>query len=156
MNEAQEVAEVVVRPGVPSDHSFVLATWLRSFRHGSPFARRLIDAVYYANHHPLATAVLARSQLLVAALPDDPNVIIGYLLVEDLDGTPTIHFAYTKKEFRRMRVLTQLLAESPFPSDLAGVEISHPTFDWLEHLAPKFPRSRLNPYTTFWSVNAAA
>jgi hypothetical protein len=144
-SDAQDVAPITIRPASSRDEAFILATWLRSFRHGSMFARRLTNDVFFTNHHPIATSILARSETLVAHLDDDPNVILGYLVTEG----QVLHFAYVKKEFRRMRVLTQLLDESHFPADLDGVEVSHPTFDWLEFMAPKFPGSRSNPY--LWS-----
>lgn len=144
--DAQEIAQVTVRSGLPADHSFILATWLRSYRHGSHHALRLTDGVFFANHHPIVEAIVARADVLVAGLQDDPGVIIGYLVAE---GRNCLHFAYTKKEFRRMRVFSQLLEECHLPSDLKGVDVSHATFNWLEFLAPKFPQSRANPYR--WS-----
>jgi hypothetical protein len=141
-SEAQDIATVVIRPASSSDEAFIMATWLRSFRHGSMFARRLTNDVFFTNHHPIVTDILARSDTLVAHLEADPDVIIGYLVTEG----QTLHFAYVKKLFRRMRVLTQLLDESHFPADMDGVEVSHATFDWLEFMAPKFPGSRSNPY----------
>jgi hypothetical protein len=146
--DTQEVAPLSIRPGCGADHSFILATWLRSFRHGSPFARRLVDAVFYANHHPLVESLVARSTVSVATLEDDPNVILGYLVTEKQGPQHVLHFAYVKKEFRRMRVLTQLLEESALPAELKGVDVSHPTFDWLEFIQPRFPLSRSNPYRT--------
>jgi hypothetical protein len=149
--DAQEVAPLTIRVGTGRDEAFILATWLRSFRHGSMFARRLTNDVFFTNHHPIVTDILARSSTLVATLEDDPDVILGYLVTEHTDPRPILHFAYVKKEFRRMRVLTQLLDESNLPADLDNVEISHPTFDWLEFLAPRFPGSRSNPYR-IWST----
>ena len=147
--DAQEIAPVTVRPGTSQDEAFILATWLRSFRHGSMFARRLTNDVFFSNHHPIVTDILARAEIQMAVLEDDPGVIIGYLVTERQKDTWVLHFAYTKKDFRRMRVLSQLLEESHLPADLDGVEVSHATFDWLEFMAPKFPGSRSNPYR--WS-----
>lgn len=124
MNDAQEIAQVAIRPGTARDHSFIMATWLNSFRHRSPFAFRLRDVEFFPFHHPIAEAILLRATVSVAALEDDPNVIIGYLITEHGPGWHRLHFAYTKKEFRRMRVLTQLLEESHLPADLRGVEAS--------------------------------
>lgn len=152
--DLQEVATVSIRPGSGADHAFILATWLRSFRHNSPMTRRITDAVFFKHHHPIVTDIVARSTVLVAALEDDPNVILGYLVTERQPGAHVLHFAYTKKEFRRMRVFSQLLEESDLPAELAGVDVSHPTFDWLEFLAPKYARTRVNPY--LWSNHGPA
>lgn len=151
MNDGQEVAPIAIRTGTGADHAFILATWLRAFRHGSPFARRLTNDVFFTNHHPLVEALVARSTVLVATLEDDPNVILGYLVTEKQGPVHVLHFAYVKKEFRRMRVFSQLLEEAPLGETF---EVSHPTFDWLEFMAPRFPASRSNPYR--WSLNAAA
>jgi hypothetical protein len=142
--DAQEVAPVTIRAYDPTrDEAFILATWLRSYRHGSMFARRITNDVFFPNHHPIVCALLKRGDTLVAHLDDDPNVILGYLSTE---GRDALHFAYVKREFRRMRVFSQLLEESHLPSDLDGVDVSHATFDWLDFMAPKFPGSRSNPY----------
>jgi hypothetical protein len=144
--DLQEVAPVTVRKGTPRDEAFILATWLRSYKHGSMFARRITNDVFFTNHHPIVTDIVNRSDVLVAALEDDPGVILGYLVTEKQGPLRELHFAYVKKEFRRMRVLSQLLEESCLPADLEGVEVSHATFDWLDFMAPKFPGSRSNPY----------
>jgi len=144
--DAQEIAPVTVRDALPEDDAFIFGTWLRSYRHGSLFARRLTNDVFFANHHPIVADILKRGTVQVATLEDDPGVIIGYLVTEKQADAWVLHFAYVKRDFRRMRVLSQLLEESHLPGDLDGVDVSHPTFDWLEFMAPKFPGSRSNPY----------
>jgi hypothetical protein len=140
--DRQDIAEVVVRPMVETDRSFVLATWLNSYRHGAPATRKLSTDLYYRHHHPLAEAALTRSTVSVACLPDTPNVILGYLIVEG----PVIHFAYVKQAFRRMRVLSQLLDDSTLPPDLADVAVTHGTHNFFDWLHAKYPACVFNPY----------
>jgi len=141
--DRQDIAEVVVRPMVEGDRAFVLATWLNSYRHGAPATRKLSTDLFYRHHHPLAEAALTRATVSVAVLPDTPDVILGYLVAE---GRSTVHFAYVKKAFRRMRVLTQLLEESTLPTDLDGVAVTHGTFDFFDWAQARYPRAIFNPY----------
>lgn len=97
-----------MRTGTSEDFSFVFATWLRSYKHSSHFAKRIPDRTFYVRHHAVIERILARgAELLVACPADAPETILGYLVREGA----TLHFLYVKGPFRRMGVAKALVGE---------------------------------------------
>lgn len=135
-----------------TDLPLIISTWLKSYRTG-PFARRITDDVYYDHHKRIVPMLLGRAQTLVACDPDDSYEIFGYLTCEVLRGNPVLHYAYTKNRWRRLGIMTALIAASPLPPDLAGVHVSHAGPDWFDGpkdrrgLESRFPNARYNPYS---------
>lgn len=100
-------------------HPLVFATLLKSFFHGSHWAKSIPREVFFARHHAVVERLLEQSSLRVAHVPDDPTVILGYALV----APPTVHYVYVKPSFRRYGIARALL------DDLARFrEYSHATF----------------------------
>lgn len=128
--------EFSTRAGLPEDLSFVYATWLRSYRHSSAFAKKITDRVFYLAHHAAIERILARGATVLVCTPaDSPEVILGYAVTE---GT-TLHFVYVKKPFRRLGIASGLLAgEGPSM-------FSHWTDDW-DRIRDLWPHAEYNPY----------
>lgn len=117
-------AAIQTRPGASEDLSFVFATWLRSYR-DSPFARRVRKDTFTNRHHALIEALLDRGAVIDVATPaDDPGTILGYLVRETRDGRSLLHYAYTKRPFRRLGVFSRLASDH-----LSGCAVSHLTGD---------------------------
>ena len=137
-----------IRPSEQSDYSFLIAAWLNNYRRESYFAARITDKVFFHHHHDIVERLLARSRVLVACVPDDPNEIIGYIVWEP----GILHWTYVKKAFRKLGVGAALLKATDLPDDLAGVSITHPTKLWFttkqngNGLEAKFPAAIHNPY----------
>jgi hypothetical protein len=144
----------VIREGRLDDRGFVLSTWLKGYRYGSSFGRRIRNGIFFRNHHALAEEALSRSVVLVATLEDDPNVIVGYVVVEP--GEPsTIHWLHVKEPFRRNCVAVTLLGATGLPPDLKGVEYSHASDDAFGFLQRRFPEATYNPYRFFRPSDSA-
>ncbi len=156
-----EAAACLVRPAEPADLAFISETWAEGFRRGSAWAHRLTNRVYFSHHAPVIAALLSRSAVLVAADPQDPAVIYGYVVfeVESPEG-PALHWCYVKKAWRRLGVATRLVeaaVAAGLPAGLVGVNITHPTYPWFavrnrsggvdrHGIEEKFPRAVNNPY----------
>ena len=100
----------------PSDLSFIYATWLRQIVMGYCVGLEpsTSSRAVYHRHKRIIDGILSRSATLVATLPDDSDVILGYLVVEKLadpDARPVIHWAYTKGPWRGMGVARLLFGE---------------------------------------------
>lgn len=140
-------SQLLIRALRPDDLNFVLATWLRAYRY-SWFAYNLRGPLYYAGQERLIRDILARPDTvaLVAALDDDPDAVLGYLVA----SPGCIHFAYTKGAWRQMGIQTQLVLATGLFVSLDGVEVSHPTDrpdgDWSKWISTKYPRLVRNPY----------
>lgn len=154
--------QFVVRPADPDDVQFVVGTWIEGYRHGSPWAHRLTDAVFFQHHQPVIASILERAFVIVACDAADPRVIYGDVVYEPITPEgPALHWVYVKKAFRRLGVARALLASTGLPFDLAGVNVTHPTYVWFATrrlrdgsvttpgragLEEMFPRAIHNPY----------
>ncbi len=133
MGHPAEVAEfpALVRLAEPSDVPLVSESWLEAYRNDSPWAHRLTDRVFFAHHQPVVAALLSRSCALVACDPEDPRVVYGAVVWEPAtEEGPALHWVYVRKALRRLGVARRLLAETGLPADLAGVNVTHPTYAW--------------------------
>jgi GNAT superfamily N-acetyltransferase len=129
--------QFVVRTGNEEDWNFVYATWLRSFKRSSYFAKHIQDALFFENHHKIVEAILRRGALVRVATPaEDPATILGYLVGEG----EVVHFIYVKKSFRGFGVARSLLSQTSHDS-----QFSHWTYD-ADYLLKKYPKAVYNPY----------
>ena len=137
-------SRVVVREGRQEDLPFVFATWLRNYYAGSLFAKRIPKNVFFKSHHQILERLMQRgAKALVAALPEDPDTIIGYVVFET--KPEVIHFAYVKGPFRRMGIGRELLAKTGLAVEKREVACSHWTFT-LDELSQRIPKLQYNPY----------
>jgi len=106
--------ELCVRAASDADLAFIHATWKRQIiRCGVRPRSELSERELYTKATHVVNALLHRSATLIACLPDDPSVILGYLVVE-LSSTvdkPIIHFCYTKGPWRGMGVMRLLFKD---------------------------------------------
>jgi GNAT superfamily N-acetyltransferase len=128
-----------LRPGGPDDLPFVFATWLRSYKRSSSFARRVPNDVFYKFHHQAIERILVRTsaQLRIAHAPDAPGVILGYAVTEP----GVVHFVYVKGDFRRFGIGSALLAHV----DVNACVFTHWTEGW-DLLLKRWPQAQYNPY----------
>lgn len=90
------------------DRHYVLSSWLRSYAGRAREARDYasIDA-FYADYAPVVRALLARSQVIVASLKENPDVIVGWAAVED----DALHYVLVKPRWRRLGVARWMLTD---------------------------------------------
>jgi hypothetical protein len=99
--KAGEIA--VLRPGEPSDHPFIVDSWLQSYR-GQSIAR---DAGHRYMHDMkwLVRAWLARCAVIVACDPEAPGAIWGWAVTTG----DMVLYAYVRMEFRRQGIAKMML-----------------------------------------------
>lgn len=138
-------AEVEIRLAYVEDIPFIFATWLRSYRHSSNFARKISNDIFYKRHHMVIDLILKRtgSTVLVAHPIGEPDVILGYLVSEtqNIDALPVVHYTYVKRSFRQMGIAKALwkgLEDTP-------VIATHYTVD-MDWLSKKHPKIMYDPY----------
>lgn len=144
-----------IRAATQADRPLIFATWLRAYRHGSHFPRRIPDAVFFEEHHSVIEELLERSDVRVAFPSGEPEVILGWSVVEvlepkaDGEAAPVaVHFVYVKPAFRRAGVARSLLAHVD-RLEQAGSPVlySHETFPLkLDRIAAHVDRWTFNPY----------
>lgn len=85
-----------------TDAPFVFSSWMRWARQLSPCLRHLPNRVFWSDRHGYRAhveALLAKSRVLVACDPEQPEVIFGYAVGDP--ATRTLHFVYVDRPMRR-------------------------------------------------------
>ncbi len=144
--------KVTIRLGTISDRPFVLASWLRGYRYGSSYGRAQRNWLFFPTHHAVADEILDRgaTHLLVAHVPNDPSVIVGFLVHE---GQTVLHWVHVKENFRRYGIARALIEAAGLPRDLKGVELSHVSDDWFDIRKTKCPESVYLHARQFWAAD---
>lgn len=106
--------DVTIRAANTDDISFLMNSWLKSYRYGSWFTKRIRDSVYFKYHHQIVTGILSRGScnVIVAVDPTDTYFILGYLVSEKFEDKNIIHYAYVKDTFRGKGVGRKLIEAS--------------------------------------------
>jgi len=96
----------------PDDIPFIYSSWLRSFKHSSALGKSMRSSVFFENYREIIDHILAsqHSHVAIACLPDDPNVILGYLVYEIVSTREYIfHYCFVKESFRRLGIASALI-----------------------------------------------
>lgn len=93
---------LVIRPQTDDDFAFIISSWLKSYRDGSPYMRSIAN--FYAIHQgPIATAIRAEP-VWMAVDPSDTTQLFGFWCGDAVN----CYFAYVKQFYRKQDVLTRL------------------------------------------------
>lgn len=105
--------DVLIRPATLEDRSFVIDSWLRSYRN-SEFGRRIPDDAYGSRygHAGFVEDVVGAGWVVVAALPSDPSFIYAFAV---WDAADRLHYVYTKKDYRHGGLAKQLMGARVVP-----------------------------------------
>jgi GNAT superfamily N-acetyltransferase len=99
---------VTLREMVDADRNYVLSSWIRSYAGKSREARDYTDRGAFArDYSPVVQALVARSRVLIAALTEEPDIIVGWAAVEG----ETLHYVLVKPRWRQLGVARWLLAD---------------------------------------------
>lgn len=128
-----------LRAAEPGDRSYVLDTWLSSYRR-SPWAEQLPEWAYWSKygHVGLVEELAYQSLVTVACLPETPSWIYGWCC----SGPGVLHYVFVRHEFRKQGFGRLLWEAAGCPA-----RITHVTPDGSRMLgkllvAPQFE----NPY----------
>lgn len=98
--------DILIREPTPFDKDYLYSTWSISQFFNKPF--KSLDYNWYMEAaSALISRLLIRSHMLVAANPNNPEQIFGYVVFEP--KRRVLHFCYTKSSFRRANVATRLM-----------------------------------------------
>lgn len=96
----------LVRDGVEDDRPFIFATMLRGLFYGDSWFSEVPKAIFMQEYHGIVERLLDTAEIRVACLKDDPEVILGYALINAPD---TVHFVFIKKAFRGIGIAKSLV-----------------------------------------------
>lgn len=98
-----------LRPMAPTDEHYVLSSWLRSYaetHEARCFFGGDLRAIFFQLYEPLVKAMLTRGTVTVACLPENEDVVLGWLCTEG----ETLHYVQVKPKFRGHGVAGKLLS----------------------------------------------
>ena len=95
---------ITTREATPSDLNFILVHWLRGYYQDNAFVKKIKYKTYYENYEKVVKALLARSEVKIAALKESPDVILAFSVV----NRDVLHFAYTKPLWRKIGLMRDL------------------------------------------------
>lgn len=143
----QKELPILLRPANAEDVGFIFNSWLKSFRN-SEYASEIPNEIYFSEHHKLIERLLQKYEVIVAANPEDPSQIYGFICAGLTDGVFTLHYVYVKHTFRRMGIGAALLNAFEHDPEFAAI-YTHKSRS-AKHLAKKYnfiyhPYVSLNP-----------
>jgi len=107
-----------LRPGRPSDHAFVVDSWLTS-NAKTARARDMLEAgIYWTEHKATVRRLLDEQLLLVAFAPPDEDAILGWACISTPppgNPDPIVYYVYVrgkgKQSARRCGIARELLSD---------------------------------------------
>lgn len=101
------------RSRTEGDHNFIFASWMRSFRSNSQWAKQISSGIYNTKHPKLINELLANSGSIVACSSDMPDQIFGFAIYQpSVENIAVIHWLYVKEIYRKMGVGNALFRET--------------------------------------------
>lgn len=136
----------ILRPAQATDIAFIYSTWLNSYRTDSDLGKSCKKSVFFNEYKEVIDNILSNSgtEILVAALPNDESVILGYLVYQ---ATPSIciHYCFIKESFRRFGIAKELVNSLPKQNSYV---ISHKTYT-LNHIIQQNQVFTYNPFILY-------
>jgi GNAT superfamily N-acetyltransferase len=147
ITHAQELPAPIfsIRPAVAEDLPFIRGSWLESNKHTRISSQA---AVVYGGEEPQRIrAVLARDgiQVRVACVPDTPNAIMGWAVLEP-HPKYLIHYVYVRRDARLLGIAKTLVHDAPKHAEF----VSMPKFPLRGEVSITLPSTwRYNFYRGF-------
>jgi hypothetical protein len=91
------------------DHAFILSTWLRGLYYGGPFFREIEKSSFFKHYQLIVKGILARSQIQIACLKEDHDVILGYAVTQEKNTDVILHWVFVKSAWRRVGLARDLI-----------------------------------------------
>lgn len=102
------------RPYSNSDVNFIQNSWAQSYYGGDGFKQSITPLEFNSHHRPYRESFFQRSTatVIVCAYKEGPDVILGWMAVEERKTNPGIylHYIYVKHSFQRLGIAKELLS----------------------------------------------
>lgn len=98
-----------LRQATTADVNFIYSTMLKGLYYGSEFYANVAKATFFQHYGEIVTALLKKSKVVVACLPDDDDIVLGYAIYEP--GL-CLHYVFVKEVFRKQGVASALTGEA--------------------------------------------
>lgn len=141
---------IKLRPMRDDDLDFVFSSYLRSYKYGNPLADMISTGDFFHHQRLNIMAILASesSTAIVACLPDDEDIILGFAITEP----QIVHFVYVKADWRNQGIAKEMLKEARVNLDIK-TSFTH----WTEYalyldFKGRYPCLIYNPKLFNWKV----
>lgn len=138
-------SQVQIRNATEADVPFIFNSWLKSYR-GSSSAKAVSNPVYFEFQHKAIEKLLQRSQVFMLCSAEDSTQVYGYIVTEEVEQVPIMHYCYVKYAFRGMGLCSALMKHAKLDKNKGGF-YTHDT-----HAAAKLlgkTKFVYNPYLAF-------
>lgn len=122
--------QYIIRDAKGADLNFIYDTWLNSYRN-SEIGLKCGTTVFFDNYRFVLDQIFEKSKILIACLPDNEDVILGYASAAKPD---TLHYVFVKEAFRRLGISNALIAAHELSEP--AIAITH-TNEFCRHIAKK-------------------
>ncbi len=107
-----------LREARPDDVAFIYSTWLRGLYYGNELFNEIPKRTFFDNYKGIVTGYLTKASVLVACLPDDEDVVLGYSVSRGV----ILDWVFVKKSWRKMGIARSLVSkELTVCSHLTGI-----------------------------------
>lgn len=98
-----------IRYATDNDRNFILKSFLLGVYYGDTWFSKIPKRIFMDNYKKVAEALFLRCKgsIRVACLPGDPDVILGYAILNNVQNT--LHFVYVKDIWRKKGIGRQLV-----------------------------------------------
>lgn len=104
---------ISIREYHPTDQNFILTTWMRGLYEGNDLFAKIKKRIFYENYEKIIKYLLSHPSAViqVASLVEDPDVILGYAVMERISATKEhrLHWLYVKHLWRRIGIAKDLV-----------------------------------------------
>lgn len=102
---------ITFRPYQITDCNFILATWMKGNYYGSDWFKEIEKKSYYNNYSRYVQKILLKPSVIIAiaCLKENPDIILGYSVTEEVSGKNIVHFVYVKDEWRKIGIAKDIL-----------------------------------------------
>lgn len=98
----------IIRDPQPEDINFILSTMLKGLYYGSRFWSEVDQDAFFKNYEPFIKNLMIKSQVKIACLEDDQDVILGYSMFDH----NILHFIFVKKSYRKLGIGRKLFPDN--------------------------------------------
>jgi hypothetical protein len=96
---------IQIRNAVREDLPLIYSTWLLGLYHGCDWFNRIDKKAFFDNYKKLIEKRVVDSDIKVAVLSDDPDVILGYVCYRN----NVLDWIFVKKAWRKMGIAKMIM-----------------------------------------------
>jgi hypothetical protein len=103
---------IEIRSLLPEDKNFILATFLKGLYYGDSYYSEMKKSDFMLQYRDIVEEILnySKDSARIACLKEDPNVILGYALINQENSI--LHFVFVKKSWRSIGIAKSLVPET--------------------------------------------